>query len=192
MGCCFAQDLRKLAADGVPSENLYGADLRLEFLDLGYELFRDRGRIKATFYEGDALAPAGSAAERDLAQLDGKMSFVHAASFLHLFNWADQVTAAVRLAKFLRPDAHDAVIFGRQMGSTVPGEFPRGAPGSGSRYSHDVASFQRLWDEVGAKTGTKWAVKGTLHDVPDWTKRMWDKSGADVTRLLVFEVHKVL
>lgn len=35
IGCCFAQDIRKLVSDGAPSKNILGADLRLEFIDLG-------------------------------------------------------------------------------------------------------------------------------------------------------------
>ena len=35
IGCCFAQDVRKLVYDGAPSQNLYAWDWKGEFLDLG-------------------------------------------------------------------------------------------------------------------------------------------------------------
>ncbi|KAK4222798.1 hypothetical protein QBC38DRAFT_459999, partial [Podospora fimiseda] len=40
-GCCFGQNLRQLAYNNVPQKNLIGLDLRQEFIDLGYESFRD-------------------------------------------------------------------------------------------------------------------------------------------------------
>ncbi|KAB8342708.1 hypothetical protein FH972_022308 [Carpinus fangiana] len=187
MGCCFAQDLRSLAADGVPSENLYGADLRLEFLDLGYDLFRDKGKIKAHFYEGDALALPGSEAEGGLKELNGQFDIVHAASFLHLFSWEDQVTAACRLVSFFKPDAKEAVIFGRQIGTLKPGKYQRRNDPNGSRFAHDLNTFQQLWDGVGEKTGTKWKLEGELRTAPKW-RGEGEVSGD--TKLMIFQVIK--
>lgn len=44
-GCCFAQDVRKLVDDGARPQNLYACDLKGEFLDVGYDLFKDKETI---------------------------------------------------------------------------------------------------------------------------------------------------
>lgn len=67
LGCCCAQDLRKLVHDGAPSENLWGAELKGGFLELGYELFLDRETLKAHFIEADVFDAEGL-----LKQLEGK------------------------------------------------------------------------------------------------------------------------
>lgn len=56
LGCCFAQDLRQLVQDGVPSERLHGVDVDQKFLDLGYELFLNKSSLKSTLLAVDVLA----------------------------------------------------------------------------------------------------------------------------------------
>ena len=111
LGCCFAQDIRKLAYDGVPTENLYACDLEQEFLDLGYDLFRDKSTMKAHFFTANAI---GEDAELD--KLQGKIDFVYAASFLHLFAWDDQLEICKRIIKTLKPKK-GSLVFGRQLGN---------------------------------------------------------------------------
>ena len=55
---CFGQDLRQLVADGAPSENIYGLDIEGLLIDIGYNLFIDRGRLKSTFIVGDVYDPS--------------------------------------------------------------------------------------------------------------------------------------
>ena len=76
LGCCFAQDVRKLVYDGAPSQNLYACDVKSEFLDLGYDLFKDKETLKTHGFAADALAPSSA-----LDEIDGKIDAVHAASF---------------------------------------------------------------------------------------------------------------
>lgn len=52
-GCAFGYVLRQLASDGAPAANLMGTDLRQGFLDLGYELFKDRDTFEGKFLAGD-------------------------------------------------------------------------------------------------------------------------------------------
>ncbi|KAL4995726.1 hypothetical protein BDV10DRAFT_187766 [Aspergillus recurvatus] len=56
LGCCFGQDIRKLVHDGAPGENLIGVDTEPRFLELGYQLFKDKVSLKAHFLTGDVLA----------------------------------------------------------------------------------------------------------------------------------------
>lgn len=159
MACCVGQVIRKLVADGVNSSRLLGADIHPEFIDIGYDLFRDRDTLRATFVAGDLF----DRADPGFGRITGRPTIVHAQAFFHLFDWPTQVAAAVRLVELLKPDdlsPHAALIFGRQMGSREGKEVwnIRG----GTRFAHSPESFQRMWDEVGGKTGTRWRVDAEL------------------------------
>ena len=39
--------------NGAPSETLTGTELERDFIDLGYELYKDRDSLKTTFVSGD-------------------------------------------------------------------------------------------------------------------------------------------
>ncbi len=157
VGCCFGHILRQLAFDGAPPENLAGTDLRPEFVDLGYELFRDKDRFPARFVTGDIFAPG------DLTALDGGFDIVHTASFFHLFGWDEQIKVGERIVQFFKPGAK-ALVLGRQVGSPHPPTLEEYRAGSDRRYHHNVESMQVLWDEIGKRTGTKWKVTGKLID----------------------------
>lgn len=179
MACCVGQVLRHLAWSGVDPARLYGADVERPFIEAGFELFRDReaafGR-GATLVVGDALAPESTGGDPALEVLDGKISIVHASAFFHLFTWANQVVAAKRVVRFLREVSvgedgdvgtgagrEGAMIFGRQVASTSPREI-KGVRGE-RRFLHDAASWQRLWDEVGEVTGTRWRTEVEMEGV---------------------------
>jgi len=51
VGCCFGNDVRKVAADGFPVEQIIASDLKREFWDLGHVLFRSRV-FSSTIYRG--------------------------------------------------------------------------------------------------------------------------------------------
>lgn len=113
---------------------------------------------------------AGADADGDgrgagLRALDARVSMVHAANFFHLFSWREQVRIGVRMTRFVRGQGGEgggqagAFIFGRHVGSLEPGDRSFGLHLSEEKYLHDQASFQRLWDEVGEATGTKWRAE---------------------------------
>ncbi|KAK3901375.1 hypothetical protein C8A05DRAFT_16439 [Staphylotrichum tortipilum] len=62
-------------------------DLRPEFVDLGYELFRGRGWFAARFVTGNVLDPT----DAGLQSLDGGFNIVHTASLFHFFGWDESV-----------------------------------------------------------------------------------------------------
>jgi len=161
VGCCFGHILRQLAADGAPAAHLAGTDLRPEFVELGYQLFRDKDRFAARFVTGDVLAPP--AGTDGLAALDGRFDIVHAASFFHLFGWDDQVAVGERIVRFFKPGAQ-ALVLGRQVGSVDPPSLEEHRAKGHNRYWHNVESLQTLWDVIGERTGTKWRVTGALLD----------------------------
>lgn len=154
LACCVGQFIRKFAHDGVQVSQLCGSDLRPEFIEIGYELFRDRDRLPPScFAPGDMLNPA----DASLARLDGSITLVHASNFFHLFGWKSQVVIGERIIRFLKPGTENAVVFGRHIGTVAPGG--EAAKKEDGRYLHDEQSFQMLWDEVGRRTGTRWRVE---------------------------------
>lgn len=100
--------------------------------------------------------------------LDGQFGIIHASSFFHLFGWDDQVKIGVRLVRFLKPETKAAMIVGRQVGTYDATSLEAwreeqanlGVTGWRKNYQHDLTSWQLLWDEIGAKTGTKWETSG--------------------------------
>ena len=154
--CCLGQALRQLAFDGAPASNLIGLDLRPEFIDLGYEFFKDRDGFAAKFVTGDMLTPD----DDSLRVLDGKVEIIHAASFFHLFGWDDQVTVGARMVRFFKEGIEDATVLGRQVGH--PGEPLSPEEHGEGRYHHNERSMQNLWDVIGWKTGTKWKVSAEV------------------------------
>ncbi|KAF7545440.1 hypothetical protein G7046_g9565 [Stylonectria norvegica] len=152
LGCCVGQVIRQLRSDGVDGAQLIGTDLQSKFIDIGYDLFQDRDSLGATFITGDMLDPEDSR----LTWLRGKVTIIHAGSFFHLFNWIQQLYIGKRLVEFLKPGIRNALIYGRQVGTDHPGQ---GRTSHRSAYLHDQASFQRLWDEIGSLTRTRWKVQ---------------------------------
>jgi len=157
LGCCFGQEIRQLVSDGVPSENCYGSDLRAEFLELGYELFKDKGKIKSTFIPANVFEY-----DSPLMQIYGQMSVVYTGSFFHLFDWDQQFEIAKRVVQLLKPES-GVMVIGRQMGNDSPGDYNKsGYPGERGRFRHNAKTWAELWDEVGEATGTQWKVDAIL------------------------------
>ena len=158
MGCCFAQDIRKLVSDGAPSENICGAELRAQFIDLSYDLFKDRDTLKSKFYTGDILddSPASW-----FTELQGELDMIYAASIFHLFNWPDQIRMAERVVGLLKP-AKGSMVFGRQRGNANPAEYKHRTNEKGTMFRHNEESWKNMWGQVGETTGTKWDVRVRL------------------------------
>jgi len=185
LGCCFGQEIRRLVTDGAPSENLYGSDLRPEFFELGYKLFRDKETLKSTFIAADIFD-----AQSGLNQLQGKIDILYVGSFLHLFGYDKQVEVCKATVKLLRPKEGGLVV-GRQIGHLEAGERPHRTNKEQTMYRHNETSFARMWEEVGEATGTKWRVKCEALGLDDEDRRgrgNWPDEGL---RRLRFSVWKL-
>ena len=136
------------------SNKLYGIDIIADFINLGYDLFNDAKDLRAPFLFADLL-------NDEVAALEGGIDIVYAASFFHLFEWEDQVRAAVKVAGILRP-AKGSLVFGHQMGYIKAGSRKMAAAPNGSCYLHDVESWKRLWEEVEKDVGMKFEVQAAL------------------------------
>ena len=159
-GCCFGQQLRYLYYyDHISPSQLYAFDHKPEFIDLGYDLFRDKQTFHGRMVGGDMLSPLSSPPNADLKALaiEGGIDVINVVQVLHSWDYEDQLKAAVNLVAFSRPKP-GSLIAGDQMGSVKAGSYPLPSEG-GSHYRHNVESFQAFWKEVGERTGTRWVVE---------------------------------
>ncbi|RDW84207.1 class I SAM-dependent methyltransferase [Aspergillus mulundensis] len=160
LGCCFGQDIRKLVHDGAPSENLIGVDTEPRFLDLGYQLFKDRDTLKAHFLTGDVLA------DGFLSEWRGKVDIIFLGSFLHLFSFEQQKVIVAQLSKLLR--GKNSLVFGRHLATTGKGGSLKENACGWSLYHHSEETIRQLWDTD--ETG-KWEVSSEL--IP-YASESWD------------------
>lgn len=123
--------------------------------------------------------------DKRLAQLRGKVTIVYAGSFFHLFSWIQQLYIGKRLVEFLKPGTRNGLIYGRQVGSI--GDGLCAATSGASVFLHSRDSFQKLWDEVGKLTKTKWRVE--VQEVNDYFSSAsgFGKDG----RLVQFAVYQI-
>lgn len=98
LGCGLGQDIRRLAYDGAPSENLVGLDLRNAVIELGYELFRDRDKLRARFISQNFFQNAP-----ELGEIMGKAEIINSSLFMHLWDRAGQVRIGRRMIELLTP-----------------------------------------------------------------------------------------
>ncbi|KAF2877220.1 hypothetical protein BDV95DRAFT_141169 [Massariosphaeria phaeospora] len=175
MACCFGQEIRQLVADGAPSDNLYGCDLRKEYIELGYKLFGDGDKLGTKFLTADIFDSTSA-----LTALRGQLDMVYAGSFFHLFGYEDQVTVSKAVASLLRPRP-GSMILGRQIGSVNAAEHGHKTNPTGTMFRHNVESVQDMWTQIGNDLGVSFAVTANLQDLEgdhfrfhtNDTKRIW-------------------
>ncbi len=155
LGCCLGQDLRKLIYNGADPARLYGADLRPEFIDIGYALFRDEDKFPRDHFiaPADVFDPSPTT---ELAQkCDGRVGILNATAVFHLFGLAEQKTMASRCLRLMDPHASvggggRSLICGCQVGKVDAGEVVRGRDGR-SRFRHNEDSWRDMWEQVVAQ-----------------------------------------
>ena len=157
LGCGFGQDLRRLAADEAPTENMYANDVNGELWELGYKLFDDRDRMKARFFQGNILEDTSW-----LTKLNGEISVILAYQFLHLFSWEKQIQIAKKMVATLKKDT---IIMGSQMGKNRAKE--KSSPW-GTMFYHTPQTFREMWKQVGHETETTWKVEAKMLDLGEW------------------------
>lgn len=189
LGCCFGQDIRRLVYDGAPSENCFGSDLRLDFMQLGYDLFLDKKMLKSEFIDGDVFNP-----ESGLKKLEGKVDVIHAASFFHLFDLDQQKSIARRVLRLWKKEK-DCLLVGRQVGNVKAGQFPHRTNPNSMMFRHDAESWKALWHGIAEEAGVKLDVQADVHD---WPMVMSGQTGDDApswqnegARRLVFTIRKL-
>jgi hypothetical protein len=161
---------------------LYGSDLRLDFISLGYDLFLDKDTFKAHFIAADVFDD-----DSDLVkQLSGKIDIIYTGAFFHLFDLEEQEKIAKRVVGLLK-DKPNTLILGRQVGNLKPGNYQKQS-GQGLRYRHDENTWTKLWDKVGEETGTKWKVDASLTDASGESEWSWQDPDVKMLRFAVRRV----
>ncbi|KAJ7637600.1 hypothetical protein DFH06DRAFT_1002399 [Mycena polygramma] len=168
IGCCFGNDLRKIASDGFPVQNIIASDLRQDFWNLGHELFRSTPEsFPVVFVAGDALDPDVLALQpllteapqsaldlrslTSLSGLHGRLSAIHSASLFHLFSEENQLLLARKLAALLTPRP-GSIIFGCHGAQPTKGYVP-GTDGK-RMFCHSPESWRAMWDGKVFERGT--------------------------------------
>lgn len=150
-------------------------------MTLSYELFRDKDTFGAHFMQANIFE------EGALKELENKMDIVQIGLFLHLWDLEGQIRACERIVRLLKNEK-GVLVTGQQVGAVQPTQMPKD---SGSRmYKHNAESFEEMWREVGARTGSEWSVRARLDAGLgiEEKKRTWDDPN---TRRLVFEVERI-
>ncbi|KAJ5675453.1 hypothetical protein N7462_008350 [Penicillium macrosclerotiorum] len=163
-GCCFGQEIRFLADQGIPGSQLFGCDLEQVFIDLGYQLFRDKDTLDAKFVTGDLTEDDDQFHSGRLSQeLAGKIDVIFASSLFHMWDYDTQLRVATRMAKFCT-DKEGVMISGRQMGSLVGGHYNMAGMKDGAmHYRHDTKTMEDFWRKVGEATQTVWKLESGLY-----------------------------
>ncbi|KAL2828458.1 hypothetical protein BDW59DRAFT_49677 [Aspergillus cavernicola] len=157
-GCCFGQEIRFLAHQGIPGRQLFGLDLEQAFIDLGYQLFQDKDRLDATFASGSLTVDNDS--EELIQTIGGKIDIIFASSLLHLWDYKMQLKAATRLVRLFR-DRVGVMFVGRQVGSLFAGDYHTEFNGM-VQYRHNIESIKGMWYDIGKATDTRWEVEAEL------------------------------
>jgi SAM-dependent methyltransferase len=161
LGCGLGQELRQLAYDGCPPENLYASDLYAEFGSIGCDLFRDAPIFAAQFLAADVFDESSPLAQR----LQGRTDIINATFFFHMWDWEKQVLAAKRIVALLRPRTGSLVV-GRHAGHRSPGTSApgRGTKGGKTRFLHNEETWRELWDRVSLETESRWSVDAWVEE----------------------------
>jgi len=187
IGCCLGQDIRKLIFDGAPISQVTGVELNQGFIDLGYELFRDKDMLNHRMVAANVMESVDSI-ESPLCPFVGKQSVVQLGMILHLFTWEEQLVVFEHAIQLLKPDETGTLIIGQASGN-LDG-IPIGEAWSHKAFKHNVESFEKLVREVEEKTGTQWKVAASLDtglSIYDG-KRTWDDPKG---RRLLFEMERI-
>lgn len=128
-------------------------------MDIGYDLFLDKATLKTTFIPADIFDE-----NSELKQIAGNIDIIHTASFLHLFDEAEQHKACERIVKLLK-NKSGSLLIGRQIGNQEGGVHVGSIDPSKKRFRHNVETFEKMWQNVSRETGTKWKVDAQLEDL---------------------------
>ncbi|KAH8897531.1 hypothetical protein GQ53DRAFT_791942 [Thozetella sp. PMI_491] len=184
VGCCFAQDLRKLVHDGANSANLYGLEKQAEFIDLAFDFFGDRDSFQGKFVAADIFDRENETIKA--VQEDGGFNFVQLGMILHIWDMEGQIKACERVVELLAPKP-GSLIVGQSVGHTTGIETPGK---SGKIFKQSAETFKAMWEEVGRRTGTQWEVRAEIDaglGIGE-KRRAWDDPD---TRRLTFEVERL-
>lgn len=176
--------MRQLAHDGAPPSSLFGLEKQAEFIPIGHSFFNDVETFgQATFIAADLL----DRENEEVRKVAGTFGIVNLSMMLHIWDLENQIKACERVVELLR-DEKGVLVVGQSVGDLAGKEV--GSRGVMRIFKHNVETFEKMWEEVGKRTGTKWKVDATLKVAMgiDSRPRNWDEPS---TRRLAFCVERV-
>ncbi|KAI0472211.1 hypothetical protein F4859DRAFT_522162 [Xylaria cf. heliscus] len=185
VGTFIGHDLRRLAYDGAPSEKLIGVDI-VNFSELSYEFFRDRGRFHGRFIEADFLSSSP-----ELLALKGQIDIVVVSQLLHQWDWENQAKALETLITFTKP-APGSSIVGNQIGNTVAQSVNVKRLPSATIWRHNQESLAKMFEVAGKATGSQWENQAWLRSSSEmgWDEKdmAWMEPGVCVIEFVANRV----
>jgi hypothetical protein len=149
----------------------------VDFINLGYELFLDKEKLKATFLTADIFDDNSELNTKLIGHLD----IIHASNFFHLWKRDRQVEAAKRMVKLLNP----------RPGSLLVGTHTGCRPGKTFDFEgrnmvlflQSPESWKQMWDQVSRETGIRFAVEVIEGQYTEQALYQWPKD-QDLYRLI--------
>ncbi|KAG8678210.1 hypothetical protein FRC08_017972 [Ceratobasidium sp. 394] len=156
--------------DGYPPQNIITTDLRQDYWNLGFELFKDDpSKFPVSFIQGDIfsskfldtstgkLNPRPDLSKvKSLTELLGHVSAIRASAFFHLFSEEDQLKVARGCASLLT-GLPGATVFGAHIGAPKSGLYQRSK--GGPMFCHSPESWEEMWKEAVKVTGKNTEVR---------------------------------
>ena len=184
VGCFLGGDMRRLVFDGAPSNNMYGVDI-INHWDVGYALFQDKEHFKAQFIEADVLSTDAPS----LLALKGRIDIIYISAVLHQWAPKEQLDAGKKLVKFSKQGSQ---VVGYQMGNLKPQAFLNPHLGI-TQWRHDPASFEEMWNSIGAETGSSWQTEARFRTWEELgcrpKEQHWLESGDQILDFVVTRTH---
>ena len=147
LNSCMGVDVRKFLFDKVSTkENVFGVDLRQEFIDAGYVLFEDKERMSENFFTVDLLKEDFvGVLEKNSGS--SKFDVVYLGSVFHLLNLPECTLLANRVFQIT---SNDGFFFGRTMGY-IDGENRTASWSGEDRFLLSKKGLQELLEQSGFK-----------------------------------------
>ena len=168
---------------GAPPQNVYGADVSLDFINLGYELFLDQDKLGVKFITADLFNTASTL----FTEFTGRLDIIHATNFFQQWEWDRQIEAAKLIIKLL-VNKPGSMIIGSQVGSKRAREIEFVAI-DGSAFMHSTKSFKILWDRVSRDTGIPFDVQVTETTFSEQAAYGWQEELEHFR--LIFTIRKI-
>ncbi|GAD97044.1 hypothetical protein SNOG_10728 [Paecilomyces variotii No. 5] len=180
LACCLAQEVRQVVADGAPAENVYGADLSSDLMNLGYDLFLDKDKLGVRFIQSDVLDSQSPL----VAEFEGRFDVIHSSNFFHAWEWSKAIEVAKCVVKLLS-NKPGSMILGSQVGVKRAKHltFPHI---NRSIFCQSLVTWKELWSVVSQDTGIQFDVQTTESSFPDFEAFAWPEE------LEAFRVHFII
>ena len=139
-------------------------DIEPNFLQLGYDLFLDSGKILSKLLAADIV----NGDDPLWDTLKGTQDVIHTANFFHLWNLHTQHHVSKTISGLLRPAA-GSMIVSSSIGAIEARDL-HFVNRDNSMYCHSPQSLRDLRKRLGADVGTKFVVDALLMDLDKDTR----------------------